>query len=120
MCHRDEPRAEHWGRGHLSQRVDSVPVEMKRLDDLLDAHGFEQVDLVKMDIEGDDYRLFAGLDATTALRCEVVRTQVRDFMVKRRFVSRSAIKAPLHDNQIMMQPSLRDGDVQATSKLLRE
>jgi FkbM family methyltransferase len=58
--------------GGWRQPVDSIPVRMRRFSDLLDEHQLAQVDLVKIDIEGYETRLFASLDSATALRCEVI------------------------------------------------
>jgi FkbM family methyltransferase len=58
--------------GQWDQPVDTIPVQMTRFADLLDQHRLDPVDLVKIDIEGYESRLFASLDAATALRCELI------------------------------------------------
>jgi FkbM family methyltransferase len=52
--------------------VDAVPVRMRTLRDLLDGCEFPAVDLVKVDIEGYEARLFASVDVETIRRCEAI------------------------------------------------
>lgn len=52
---------------------ESVTVQTRRLDDLLDAHGFDEIDLLKIDVEGAEYdvlRSFSGLDRVRAIAGE--------------------------------------------------
>lgn len=72
-------------------------VEVRRLDDLLEEIGVDRVDLIKMDIEGSEYRALRGAEKTLARHKPTLLIELNEEALRRCQSSANDVKRLLRD-----------------------